>query len=124
MAEKNIAKQLSRARKRRRIRKKINGTADRPRLVVFRSSKNIYAQLVDDSLGKTIAGVSTLNPELKDSVAKAKTKTEAAKLVGKSIAEKAKSNKIESVIFDRGSYLYHGRVKAVAEAARENGLKF
>ena len=124
MAEKNIAKQLSRARKRRRIRKKINGTADRPRLLVFRSSKNIYAQLVDDSLGKTIAGVSTLNPELKDSVAKAKTKTEAAKLVGKSIAEKAKSNKIESVIFDRGSYLYHGRVKAVAEAARENGLKF
>jgi large subunit ribosomal protein L18 len=124
MAEKNITKQLNRARKRKRIRKKINGTADRPRLVVFRSSKNIYAQLVDDSLGKTIAGVSTLNPELKSSVAKAKTKIEAAKLVGKSIAEKAKSNKIESVIFDRGSYLYHGRVKAVAEAARENGLKF
>jgi large subunit ribosomal protein L18 len=124
MADKNTAKKITRQRKRKRIRKKISGTSERPRLVVFRSARNIYAQLVDDSQEKTILGVSTLNPDLQDAVAKAKTKVEAASLVGKSIAEKAKSKKINTVVFDRGSYLYHGRVKAVAEAARKNGLKF
>ena len=124
MADKNIVKQFNRQRRRKRIRKRISGTAERPRLVVFRSAKNIYVQIVDDTQNRTILGVSTLNPDLQAELSKAKTKIDAAKLVGKSVAEKAKAKKIDTVVFDRGSYLYHGRVRAVAEAARENGLKF
>ncbi len=119
----NIAAQ-KRLHKRSRIRRKISGTAERPRLAVFRSARNIYAQLIDDVDQRTLAGVSTLTPDLKKSVGDAKTKIDAAKVVGKAIAEKAKKLKVGSVVFDRGGYLYHGRVKAVADGAREAGLKF
>lgn len=103
----------------KRIRARISGTADRPRLCVFRSGKHIYAQLVDDEKAKTIAVASDL--ELKKSRG---TKIDKAKEAGKLIAEKAKDLKIERVVFDRGGYKYHGRVKSLAEGAREGGLKF
>jgi large subunit ribosomal protein L18 len=108
----------------RRIHKKIQGTTDRPRLVVFRSLKSIYAQLVDDSTHRTLATVSSLSKDLKPEVEKTKGKIDKAKLVGKAIGEAAKKLKISEVVFDRSGYLYHGRVKAVAEGAREAGLKF
>ncbi|MFV9511644.1 50S ribosomal protein L18 [Tepidibacillus sp. LV47] len=112
-------------RKRRhlRIRKNIVGTAERPRLNVFRSNKHIYAQIIDDVAGTTLVAASTLDKELKDQV-KNGGSVEAAKLVGNLIAKRALEKKIENVVFDRGGYLYHGRVKALAESAREAGLKF
>jgi len=111
---------LARLKRHRRIRQHVNGTAERPRLCVYRSNKHIFAQLVDDASGKTIAGASDLNiKKTKDM-----DKTALAVSVGKLIAEKAKTNKIETVVFDRGGRLYHGRVKALAEGAREGGLKF
>jgi len=103
----------------RGIRKKISGTVAKPRLSVFRSNAGIYVQLIDDSTGKTLAAAST--QELK---ATKGTKTEISKKVGVAIAEKAKAAGIADVVFDRGGYLYHGRVKALAEGAREGGLKF
>ncbi len=103
-----------------RQRKRIAGTAERPRLAVFRSNKGIFAQLIDDENGKTIAGASWLG--LKKSFKG--NKTEQAAEVGKALAEAAKQAGIEAVVFDRGGYLYHGRVKALAEGAREGGLKF
>lgn len=124
MADKYKIKRMKRVRKKLRVRKKIVGTSERPRLAVFRSSKNIYAQLIDDIKNQTLAGVSTLSPDLKGELSQMKNRTSAAKLVGKSIAEKAKALKVKTVIFDRGAYLYHGRVKALAEGARENGLEF
>jgi len=123
MADKNKVQNFKRLRRKKRIRKKVSGTSERPRLAVFRSSKNIYAQLIDDSQHKTLTSVSSLSPDLKDKLAKTKSKTEVAKIIGQGIAEKAKSLKIEVAVFDRGGYLYHGRVKAVAEGARENGLR-
>ena len=108
-----------RARRHKRVRRDIVGTAERPRLVVFRSNRGIGAQLVDDLSGKTLAAASWLN------VRKTKgTKVDQAAEVGKLLAENAKKASIDSVVFDRGGYLYHGRVKALAEAAREGGLKF
>jgi len=107
-----------------RIRKKVMGTAERPRLTVFRSLNHIYAQLVDDLSGRTILTVSSLDKEVVPKVKTAKGKIEAVKLVGKQIAAKAKEKGIERVCFDRGGYLYHGRVKAVADGAREGGLNF
>ncbi len=104
-----------------RIRKKISGTAEVPRLCVFRSNSQIYAQIIDDKNRTTLASASSLDKDLK---IKNGGNIEAAKIVGKSIAEKAKKEKIEEVVFDRAGYLYHGRVAALAEAARENGLKF
>ena len=101
-----------------RLRNHISGTAARPRLNVFRSLKNIYAQIIDDVKGVTIASSSSLELKLKNN------NLEAAATVGKDIAEKAKKAKIKTVVFDRGGYLYHGRVKALADAARENGLEF
>ena len=101
-----------------RVRKQIIGTKDIPRLNVFRSNKNIYAQLIDDVKGVTLASSSSLELKSKNN------NLEAAAAVGKDIAEKAKKAKIKTVVFDRGGYLYHGRVKALAEAARENGLEF
>ncbi len=124
MSKKLHPRFLKREKKRKRIRKKVAGTGQRPRLAVYRSAKNIYAQLVDDATRVTLAGVSTLTPDLVDGVQKTDSKIDAAKLVGKAIAEKAKGLKIESVVFDRGGYLFHGRVKAVADGARESGLKF
>ncbi len=124
MSDKNKVKNFRRLRKKKRIHKTVSGTSERPRLAVFRSARNIYAQLIDDVANRTLAGVSTLTPDLNGQVFKAKGKVDAAKLVGKAIADKAKALKVETVVFDRGGYLYHGRVKAIAEGARENGLKF
>jgi len=107
----------------RRVRKKISGTANRPRLNVFRSSMNIYAQLIDDTKGTTIASASSLCKEFKDQ-AKSGGNIEAAKIVGLLIADKGLSKGIENVVFDRGGYIYHGRIKALAESAREKGFKF
>ncbi len=119
--------QIDRAQERlkihRRIRRKLSGSETRPRLCVFRSLSHIYVQVVDDLEGKTLVAASSLE----GTVCSDKKKTgniAAAKLVGKAIAERAKAKGIESVVFDRGGYLYHGRVKALAEAAREGGLKF
>jgi large subunit ribosomal protein L18 len=103
-----------------RIRKKISGTSSSPRLSVFRSNKDIYAQLIDDVTGKTIASANSRNK----STATTGTKTEKANAVGKAIAQAAVANGIEKCVFDRGGNLYHGRVKALAEGAREGGLKF
>ena len=107
-----------------RIRKKVTGTAERPRLTVFRSLNHIYAQLVDDLAGRTILTVSSLDKEVVPKKVSGKGKIEAGKLVGKQLAAKAKEKGIERVSFDRSGYLYHGRVKAVAEGAREGGLNF
>jgi large subunit ribosomal protein L18 len=117
-----LKKQERRIRIRHRIRKRLSGSQQRPRFVVFRSNKQIYAQLIDDIQGKTLVSVSSLAKEI---AAKEKiNKTEQAKLVGKLAAEKSKEAGIVDVVFDRGGYLYHGRVKALADAAREGGLKF
>jgi len=113
-----------RARKKKHIRKSVLGTPERPRLCVFRSLKHIYVQLIDDTSQKTILTVSTLSKDLKADLSKAKNKIEVAKLIGLNIAQKAKDMKLEHVVFDRAGYLYHGRVKAVADGAREGGLIF
>ena len=110
----------ARGRVRERIRNKVTGTTERPRLAVFRSLKHIYAQVIDDTTGKTIASASSRD---KDSSTKG-ANAAAAKAVGALIAKKAKDMGITQVVFDRGGYLYHGNVKALADAARENGLKF
>ena len=116
-----LTKQERRYRIKKRIRKIVSGTAERPRLNVFRSNKQIYAQLIDDLTGKTLQAVSSLT---KDFVGTVGTKTEMAEKVGKAIAEKALAAGISAVVFDRNGYLYHGRVKQLADAAREGGLKF
>ncbi len=110
----------SRGRIKQRIRSKVHGTAARPRLAVFRSLKHIYAQVIDDATGKTIASASSKE---KDSGAKG-SNAAAAKAVGALIAKKAKDKGVTQVVFDRGGYLYHGNIKALADAARENGLEF
>jgi large subunit ribosomal protein L18 len=115
-----LTKPQARARRHRRVRGKIFGTAERPRLVVFRSNRGIDAQLVDDVDGRTLAAASWLN--LKKSFKG--NKTEQAAEVGKLLAANAKKANVETVVFDRGGYLYHGRVKALADAAREGGLSF
>ncbi len=109
-----------RAKIKRRIRKKIFGTSSLPRLSVFRSNKQIYAQLIDDTTGKTLAAASSYN----NKAAAKKNKSEQAAVVGKELAEKAVKAGVESVVFDRNGYLYHGRVKSLADSAREGGLKF
>ena len=105
----------------KKIRKTLNGTAEKPRLSVFRANANITAQIIDDTKGVTLVSASTLEKDLK---IKKGGNIEAAKLIGAEIAKRAKKAKIKEVVFDRGGYLYHGRVKALAEAARENGLEF
>jgi large subunit ribosomal protein L18 len=106
-----------------RVRKKLFGTAERPRLNVFRSSKNIYAQLIDDTTGTTLASASTLDAEFKANGVSGAT-VDAARMVGEMIAKRALEKGYKAVVFDRGGYLYHGRVKALAEGAREGGLDF
>lgn len=106
-----------------RVRAKVNGTPERPRLNVFRSNNHVYAQVIDDSIGHTLVAANSLEPALRDEAAK-QTNVEQAKLVGKTIAQRAKDKGISKVVFDRGGYLYHGRIKALAEAAREGGLDF
>ena len=118
---KKVSRNEMRLERHNRIRKDLNGTSERPRLNVFRSNANIMAQIIDDSKGVTLVSASTLEKELK---IKNGGNVEAAKLIGAEIAKRAKKAKITKVVFDRGGYLYHGRVKALAEAARENGLEF
>ena len=116
---------LQRKRRHYRVRNKVQGSAERPRLVVFRSLKNVEGQIVDDDAGRTLAGLSTLSADLKDFKAEGENvRTEKARAAGKLLAEKAKAQGIDSVVFDRGGYRYHGRVRAFAEGAREGGLEF
>jgi large subunit ribosomal protein L18 len=117
-----LTKTERRFRIRQRIRKRISGTSSIPRMSVFRSNRQIYVQIIDDISGKTLLSVSSLQKEIQDK--KNVKKTEQAKLVGKIAADEAKKKGIETVVFDRGGYLYHGRIKALADAAREGGLKF
>jgi large subunit ribosomal protein L18 len=130
MEEREMAVSISGERRRRRatrhkrVLKKIRGTADRPRLVVFRSLKNIEGQLVDDDRGATLVGVSTLAIDGIDEVEDLSGKMAASYTAGKALAEKAKARGIKSIVFDRGGYRFHGRVKAFAEGARAGGLKF
>jgi large subunit ribosomal protein L18 len=121
MAKTSI-KTTARAKRVKRIRKKIVGTSERPRLRVFKSNKHIYAQIIDDTAGKTLAAISTVDKSF--TAAEEKGKTAAAKQVGLLIAEKAKAAGVEQVVFDRGGYIYHGRVKSLSEGAREGGLNF
>jgi len=116
-----LTKNERRIRIKSRIRKVVSGTQTRPRLAVFRSNKEIYAQVVDDVTGKTIAAASSRDKDIEKSKG---NKTEVAALVGKSVGDKAKKAGVETISFDRGGYLYHGRVKSLAEGAREAGLKF
>lgn len=116
-------RKTGREKRHRRIRRVVSGTATRPRLSVFRSAKHIYAQLVDDDAGRTLAAVGSLSPEFRAKL-KGGGNAAAAALVGELLAEKAKSIGVRQVVFDRGGYQYHGRVKALAEAARAAGLKF
>ena len=118
---KKMSRNESRKARHSRIRTSLSGTASTPRLCVFRSNKQISAQIIDDTKGITLVSASSLDKDLKLSNG---GNVEAAKLVGKSIAEKARKAKIKTVVFDRGGYLYHGRVKALADSARENGLEF
>lgn len=117
-----LSKNETRQRRKVRIRKKVNGTAERPRLVVYRSNLHLYAQIVDDGCGKTLAATSTLT--LTKNEAGAHCNISGAALVGKEIARLAKEKNISQVVFDRNGYLYHGRIKAIADGAREGGLEF
>lgn len=112
-----------RERRHRRIRRKISGTLERPRLNVFRSLNHIYVQVIDDVAGHTMASASTVEPALAEQLS-GKTKKEQATFIGKTVAERARAAGVETVVFDRGGYIYHGRVKALADGAREGGLKF
>jgi large subunit ribosomal protein L18 len=116
-----LTKVQRRARIKSRVRTVVSGTAERPRLSVFRSNKQIYAQLIDDAQGTTLVAASSSDKAIAD---KAGSKTEKAAMVGKLVAEKALAAGVTTVVFDRGGYLYHGRVKQLADAAREGGLKF
>jgi len=120
---KKIDKNAIRLRKHVRVRKKISGTAERPRLNVFRSSKHIYAQIIDDVKGATLVSASSDDKELKEKITNGGNK-DAAKLVGEAIAKRAVAAGIEKVVFDRGGYIYTGRIKELADGAREAGLKF
>ena len=120
---KKPVKNKIRKNRHKRMRFKINGTSERPRLNVYRSNSNIYAQIIDDSNGTTLVSASTLDKDLKEKLSSTRTK-EAAKMVGKAIGEKAMSKGIDTVVFDRGGYIYHGKIKELAEGAREAGLKF
>ncbi len=118
-----ISRSVGRKRRHLRVRKKVFGMDSRPRLCVYRSLRHIYAQIVDDQIGKTIVAASTLSPEIRKKVEKLK-KSQAAALVGELIAEKAKSAGVKRAVFDKGGYAYHGRVKNLAEACRKGGLEF
>jgi large subunit ribosomal protein L18 len=114
-----VTKRQARLRRRRRVRARVVGTAERPRLSVYRSNKGVFAQLIDDRAGHTVAAVNWIEPELKKLTA-----SEQAKKAGELLAERGKAAGVESCVFDRGGYQYHGRVKALAEGAREGGLAF
>ena len=112
-----------RKRRHKRVRRRVSGTAQRPRLNVYRSLNNLYAQLIDDEEGLTLVQASTVDPDLRSEVA-GHAKVEQARVVGARVADRAKTKGITQVVFDRGGYKYHGRVRALAEAARQNGLQF
>ena len=119
-----MKKKTSRTRAKIKIRKKISGTSERPRLSVYRSLDNIYAQIIDDSTGNTLVAISSLAKEAKAEVKSIKGKINKSKLIGNMIAKKALEKNIKTVVFDRGGFRYHGRVKALADGAREGGLVF
>ena len=119
----NKSRSVARTRRHARVRKNLAGSVQRPRLNVFRSLSGIYAQVIDDQAGRTLASASTVDRDLREQV-KGLKKSEQAKLIGKTVAERAKSKGIESVVFDRGGYRYSGRIKALADGAREGGLQF
>ena len=121
MAKKSSS--VARARRHARVRKNLAGTAARPRLNVFKSVSSIYAQIIDDQAGHTLVSASTVDHDLREQV-KGKKKSEQAKLIGQAVAERAKSKGIQAVVFDRGGYRYIGRIKALADGAREGGLQF
>jgi large subunit ribosomal protein L18 len=116
-------REQARIKRKRRIRKNILGTAERPRLTVFRSARHIYAQVIDDTQGRTLAAASTLDKSIAADK-EAKSKIDRATLVGKLIGQRAKENGVSKIVFDRNGFLYHGRIKAVSEGAREAGLNF
>lgn len=118
-----IDRRVSRLRRHKRVRRHVIGTAERPRLNVFRSLNHIYAQVIDDGKGHTLVSASTVDPEVQKQL-KGLTKTDQARVVGKALAERALGQGVKQVVFDRGGYKYHGRVKALADAAREGGLEF
>ena len=118
-----IDRRVARIRRHRRVRKQVSGTSGRPRLNVFRSLRHIYAQVIDDSQGHTLVSASTIDPEVVAQL-QGLAKTDQARVVGKVLAERALSQGVKKVVFDRGGYVYHGRVKALADAAREGGLEF
>lgn len=120
---KNTSKNDARLKRQIRVRKKVRGSSERPRLNVFRSSRHIHAQIIDDVSGRTLVAVSTITPEIKSGL-EYSGNIDAAKKVGAAIAQKALESGINTVVFDRNGFLYHGRVKALADAARENGLSF
>jgi len=125
MKGRSSARRAGRDRRRKRVRKRIRGSQDRPRLSVFRSLKHTYAQLIDDTQGVTLVAASTLSEDVRKELGNGNhTKTDASKAVGKVLARLALEKGIKRVCFDRGGYLYHGRVRALAEAAREGGLEF
>jgi large subunit ribosomal protein L18 len=124
MAEKWVIRRENEFRRQRRVRKRVIGTGERPRLSVFRSINHIYAQIVDDEAGHTLVSCSSLDKDMADKVKSAKTKSDISKLVGESLAQRAKERGVEQVVFDRNRYRYHGRVKALADGAREGGLQF
>ena len=117
-------KRIARLKRKRRVKKKIQGTPERPRLTVFKAARHIYAQIIDDSIGKTLLAVSTLSKDMKSKTKGISGNIKGATLVGEIMAKKGKKKGINGVVFDRNGYLFHGRVKALAEAARKGGLKF
>ena len=122
--KKSSSRLKSRESRHRRVRKKVCGTQERPRLGVFRSLKHIYAQVIDDGTGSTLVSASTISEEFQKRKIKKTSDTEAAQAIGEIVAEKALAKGIKTVVFDRGGYLLHGRVKALAQGARDKGLKF
>ncbi|MBK7143486.1 MAG: 50S ribosomal protein L18 [bacterium] len=124
MADKNIIKNKQADRRKSRVRKKVLGTSERPRLTVRKSLRNVFAQIIDDEKMSTLIGIASDSKEMQTVISEKDNKTAAAKKVGLKLAELAKAKGIESVVFDRNRFRYHGRIKAVADGAREGGLKF
>ena len=124
MADRNINKALRGERRRRRVRGKVHGTAERPRLTVCRTLKHIYAQLIDDVEGRTLAAAASNSPQVRDKVKDDMDKTKIAQAVGEVLAEAAKQHGVQAVVFDRNRFPFHGRVKALADGARKAGLQF
>jgi len=119
-----ISRAEARQKRKKRVRKNLSGTIERPRLTVFRSSKNIYVQIIDDTTSRTLVDVSSLSRDVRSQITGKSSNKEGASIIGKLIAERALEKGIKKVIFDRNGFLYHGRVKTLAEAAREHGLEF